>query len=179
MPILRFQRLTEPDDPLLQQALAVYEMSFPYHERRERASQRALLQDPLYHFDLLMREGAPVGALLYWQQPSFTYAEHFFIFPEHRGRGIGSAALEQLCRCTVLPLILEIDPPDDELSRRRLRFYERNGFRLTPHDHRQPAYHADTGGESLRVLSYPYAINASEYEVFRHFLTQHAMRNAF
>ena len=105
-----FIRLTGPADPRLEDAFALYEISFPLHERRTRPAQAARLSHPEYRYTLLYEGDQFQGILLYWEGPGFRYVEHFAIARELRGRGIGAQALEQLSGQGI-PVILEIDPP--------------------------------------------------------------------
>ena len=114
--------LTHPEDGRFAPAFALYEQSFPIHERRTRQAQQARLGCPGYHFDLLMEGEEFQGILLWWEAGPFCYVEHFAIAPQLRGTGIGTRALEQL-REEGRRVLLEIDPPVDEVSRRRQRFY--------------------------------------------------------
>ena len=124
-----FIRLTDPADPRLEDAFALYEISFPLHERRTRPAQAARLSHPEYRYTLLYEGDQFQGILLYWEGPGFRYVEHFAIARELRGRGIGAQALEQLSGQGI-PVILEIDPPVDSVSIRRQHFYERCGFAM-------------------------------------------------
>ena len=72
-------------------------------------------------------------------------------------------------------VILEIDPPEDEIAIRRLRFYQSLGFCLNDHDHVHPPYHPDYQGHELRVLSYPNPINLYEYQQFNRMLVARVM----
>ena len=56
------------------------------------------------------------------------------------------------------PVILEIDPPVDDLSHRRQGFYERAGYHANPYAHVHPPYHAANRGHALVVMSYPGAL---------------------
>ncbi|MEI3082447.1 MAG: hypothetical protein V8S85_00215 [Oscillospiraceae bacterium] len=56
--------------------------------------------------------------------------------PSLRGHGTGSTILRQLLT-QEKPLILEIEPPEDELTCRRKHFYERNGLCAQPYGHVQ------------------------------------------
>ena len=78
---MHFERLTSADDPRFSAAMEGYAVSFPPHEQREPASQRAIMTDPAYRFNLIYNGGAPVGAMLYWETETFIYVEHFFILP--------------------------------------------------------------------------------------------------
>ena len=67
--------------------------------------------------------------MLYWETPDFRYIEHFCILPALRGQRYGSRALSMLPNDR--PVILEIDPPVDEIAIRRKAFYERCGSQRT------------------------------------------------
>ena len=88
--------LTHPEDGRFAPAFALYEQSFPIHERRTKQAQQARLGCPGYHFDLLMEGEELQGILLWWEAGPFCYVEHFAIAPQLRGTGIGTRALEQL-----------------------------------------------------------------------------------
>ena len=108
-------RLTDPADPRLGDAFALYESSFPVYERRTRAAQAARLSHPEYHFDLLMEGERFLGILLFWEADGFRYVEHFATCPQLRGQGVGTRALAQL-NGEGVPVVLEIDLPRDEVS---------------------------------------------------------------
>lgn len=72
------------------------------------------------------------------------------------------------------PVILEIDPPVDDLSHRRQGFYERAGYHANPYAHVHPPYHAANCGHALVVMSYPGALSADTYAAFAYYL-QHTV----
>ena len=76
--------------------------------------------------------------------------------------------LHDLCR-RAGRVILEIDPPEDEISRRRRGFYERNGFVYNEYDYIHPSYLRPPQPHRLMVMSYPEAISPAEFEAFRTF----------
>ena len=55
---MHFERLTSADDPRFSAAMEGYAVSFPPHEQREPASQRAIMTDPAYRFNLIYDGGA-------------------------------------------------------------------------------------------------------------------------
>ena len=97
------------------EATALYAASFPLHERREDESQRAVLDDEEYHFNLLFEGETFLGLLLCWETERFIYVEHFCILPEMRGKDYGGRALALLSKMG-RSVILEIDPPEDDIS---------------------------------------------------------------
>lgn len=171
---IRRVRLTGPEDPRFPPAFALYQGSFPIYERRTRAAQAARLGHPEYHFDLLLEGEALRGILLFWEAGDFRYVEHFAILPELRGSGAGSRALAQFLNEGV-PVILEIDPPRDEISRRRLGFYRRCGFAENPWPHVHPPYRSGYAGHPLVVLSAPAPLSQEEYARFARYLGETVM----
>lgn len=171
---MHFERLTSADDPRFSAAMEGYAVSFPPHEQREPASQRAIMTDPAYRFNLIYDGGAPVGAMLCWETETFIYVEHFFILPHLRGHACGSHALA-LLGGRGKTVILEIDPPADDVSLRRRGFYERAGFQENPYRHVHPPYHAGNRGHDLVVMSYPRAISEEEYRAFADYLAARVM----
>ena len=135
---MEWRRLTQPEEPAFGRAMALYEASFPRHEQRLPDEQRAVLSHPEYHFTQLFDGAEFVGLLLYWEAEDFRYVEHFCVRPELRGRRYGAKALEELGR-DGKTVVLEIDPPVDDIARRRQGFYQRCGFAVNPYPHVFPS----------------------------------------
>ena len=174
--MLNITRITQPSHPLYQEAMALYSISFPAHEQRETPSQEHILGQSSYHFDVVCDDGQFVGEVLYWDIGGAYYIEHFCVLPAMRNKCYGQKILAML-RDT--PLILEIDPPVDELSIRRKGFYERCGFAENPYSHVHPAYHCGNAGHKLVVMSSPKGLTPEEYEHFRQYLEDVVMKGAF
>ena len=171
---MRFERLTDRRDERYNAARALYAASFPYHEQRGGEAQAAALACADYRFELIYDGDAFVGLMLCWETENFIYVEHFCTAPELRGRGIGAEALALLAQ-SGKKIILEIDPPIDEISRRRRNFYERAGFAENPFAHVHPPYHAGFPGHPLVVMSYPRALTEAEYRAFDKYLKEVVM----
>ena len=169
-----FQRVTRRDDPGFIRAMALYTKSFPLHEQRLSDSQLAILGEDAYHLDQIIQDGRFLGAIFYWEMADFLYVEHFCMEPHLRGRGFGQSALELLAE-KGKTVILEIDPPVDDISRRRLGFYQRCGFRENSYAHTHPAYRPEYRGHELVVLSSPEALGQAEYDRFAAYLNETVM----
>lgn len=159
------------DDNLYQWATSLLEQSFPAAERRDDALQRQTLKHKDYRLCAIMQNAQPVGVVGYWDTPDFVYFENFCVQPEMRNKGIGSAVL-QLLTDNDKPFILEIEPPTDQLTRRRKAFYERNGMVSNVYDHVQPHYRATDPDLHLVVMSYKRAVTQHEYAAFRKYLDE-------
>ena len=150
-------------------AYNLYQNSFPYLERRDDSGHALIMQKPDYHFDGIIDNGELLGVMLYFERDSFIYLEHFAVFPEKRGNGIGAKGLEIL-KNKGKTVILEIEYPVDEITTRRFNFYKRNGFKLNDHYHIQAKYHTGDDDLALKILSYPNVISKTEYQEFKDYL---------
>jgi GNAT superfamily N-acetyltransferase len=103
--------------------------------------------------------------VFYWETEHFLFLEHLATRPDKRGQGFGAAALE-LLKAKGKPIVLEIEPPVDALTRRRLGFYERNGLVLNPYRHIQAKYHPGDDDLELKILSHPRVLTQDEYDAF-------------
>ena len=173
-----FKRLQDSQDGLYLQAMQLYQSSFPLHEQRKPDAQRAILKEPDYQFNLLMEEDHLMGELLCWETQEFIYVEHLCILPQLRGQHCGSRALE-LLEQRGKPVILEIDPPIDDISLRRKGFYERCGFIDNPYEHTHPAYHPESQGHSLVLMTCPERLSGEAFERFSRYLGERVMKDAF
>lgn len=173
---MEIERITYTDHPLFPKAMELYETSFPAHEQREDFSQSQILSHSAYHFDVVCDSGDFVGEILYWEIGEFLYVEHFCVHPSMRNKRYGQKILTAL---QSKPLILEIDPPIDEISRRRQGFYERCGFVANPFGHVHPPYHRGCKGHELVVMSSPDKLSQSDYDMFNDFLQNTIMKGAF
>lgn len=175
---MEFHRLISADVPLFHQAFALYQASFPQHEQRPLAKQKALMPDLWYHFDVLLQDGQFAGILLSWALSGCVYIEHFAIDAGVRGQSLGSQALTQFCQDAASTVVLEIDPPIDAISVRREHFYTRLGFHANPYEHHHPAYQAQFPPHRLIVMSYPAVLTSGGYEDFSHELADTVMVDA-
>lgn len=172
---MHFERLKTSEGPLYTQAMALYKMSFPYHEQRKPASQAEIMRHAEYQFLLICDQDKRVGILLCWETQDFIYVEHFSIHPEMRSQGYGQRALE-LLKQRKKTIILEIDPPADAVSISRKAFYARAGFQVNAFAHKHPPYHKELNAHALIVLSYSERLTKAEYDVFDRYLRETVMR---
>lgn len=146
-----------------------YTASFPEAERRPFPLVRRLAcENPAFTVYALLKESPTlshptevfkegeakegqvyVGFITAWTFEDFTYIEHFAIDESARNGGIGGRALKQFLAACQAPIVLEVETPTDELSQRRIGFYERQGFLLDTHPYHQPPYRE--GGETLEM----------------------------
>lgn len=152
------------------QAFDLYLRAFPRDERRGEEEHNHILSKQTYHFDVLKEGEELLGIMLYWQTSSFIFLEHFAIMEGKRNLGLGGIALD-LLKEKGQPIILEIEEPIDDITKRRAGFYSRNGFVITEHEHIQAKLKVGDKDLHLKLLSYPYAISKKEYWDFISFMS--------
>lgn len=122
--------------------------AFPENERRPMEWFRQLLADePAMHLVTYDEQ----AMLCYWHFSTFIYVEYLAVDALLRGQGTGRRIMEKLIEEAEVPVILEVEPPVDDLTRRRIGFYTRLGFCLLPDGYVQPSYGVVPGAE-LRLM---------------------------
>lgn len=155
----------------------LYESSFPHYERRSKAENLMKMQQyDSFFFCAVERELTSMGdfellgLIGYWQWGDLCFIEHLATLPEFRGEGIGARILELIKKeqrgRTVL---LEIDPPMDDISLRRKGFYERVGFVANDMLHIHPSFQKPQHPHRLVLMSYPKLLTTDQFKDFRHF----------
>lgn len=175
---MEFIRITNSDTEEYKKAMELYSISFPLHEQRKSNSQLKIMDDPNYYFNIILDNKKFVGIILCWKKDNFIYVEHLCISPKMRNRKYGQRALELLSSEQKV-IILEIDPPIDDISIRRLSFYERCGFFKNIYSHIHPPYREENKGHNLVIMSYPKKITDKEYAIFNDYLKNHIMSDVF
>ena len=150
---------------------AVYhlmEQSFPRDEYRPYERQRAVLDDPAYRIHVLRGENGGIAAFItLWSLGDVAFVEHFAVEPSLRGGGIGSRLLSEIKGLYPGMICLEVELPETDMARRRIGFYERNGFVLNHYPYEQPAYDEQRAGVPLLIMTTPRAIDEKEFARMR------------
>ena len=122
--------------------------SFPEAERRDDVAQRDNVDNcAAFTCYLISDNGLQVGLVTLWKLDGFSYVEHLATSPSVRNKGYGRKIMELLQQQFPGVVILEVEKPLDEWSRRRIGFYQRCGFSLCEKEYVQPSYRK--GGETL------------------------------
>lgn len=111
--------------------------SFPPDERRGKERQKALFDKKNYAVYARCFD-SHLTAMAVWDFGFFRYIEHFASDAAIRGKGFGSSFLQEMIGTSDVPYLLEVEPPEDPIKKRRIAFYERNGMLLQPFDYFQP-----------------------------------------
>lgn len=143
------------------------EDSFPIDERRPRQKQLSLLLREDYNVYIHEIDGEIAGFLAMWDTPDFAFLEHFAVNRKFRNRGLGSKLVQALIVQTDKPIVIEIEPLEGELEKRRAAFYERNGFHLSHYGYTQPPLAKGLKPVPLVLMSYPELLSEANYHTFK------------
>lgn len=168
---MEFLRITNDGCTHWKDAWDLYELSFPIFEKRNLQNHIEAMGNENFHCDVILENEKFIGILFYWVWNEFKYVEHFAINPELRGKNYGSKVLEEFCKDDKIT-ILEIDPPVDEISIRRRKFYERMGFVMNEYKHIQLPYRKGHEGYVLKILTYGKKVSIDEYNEFYKYLLE-------
>lgn len=147
----------------------LYDKAFPPYEQRSYQGRESILSHEDYYLYYFTDNNAFVGFIGSWKINDYFYIEHLAISDLLRGQGYGQKILKQFCH-DVGQVILEIDPVIDEVSRKRLSFYQHCGFQQNEYAHAHPSYYPENKPHELKVLSYPRAIDKQTYQRFNQML---------
>lgn len=145
MVILR--RIRRAEDEAFRKLTALYTEAFPPEERREIAQLEAMLaSESEMYFNAAECDGQLAGLCVYWDFGSFYYLEHLAVFAGMRNKKIGQQILDWMEEHLPGERLLEVEPAETEIAVRRIRYYERNGYRILDRSYLQPSY-VDGGEE--------------------------------
>jgi GNAT superfamily N-acetyltransferase len=132
----------------------IYLEAFPIDEQRPTDDIARLIETDRRYCAMALIDDTHgcIGLLTSWQFTDLTFIEHFAIKPLLRAMGYGTAVLKTFTQSLSTPIILEVEPPTDSFTQRRIRFYERCGLTLYPYDYIQPPYTPDRSPVALRLM---------------------------
>ena len=129
--MVRLVKITSSKDPLLAQVPWLYEMSFPAIARIDSQRFLSLIDNhPEITFNVITVDDEFAGMAVMWDLGEYRYFEYFAMVPSLRNQGVGAQVLKALCEESDLPIVGEAEPPVSPLQKRRIAFYERNGFHV-------------------------------------------------
>lgn len=131
--------------------------SFPAEERRDDEAQRYNTDHHPRFTCYLITDGesdvsTPIGFITVWHLGRFYYGEHLATSPSVRNRGYGRQIMQRLPTLCPGTFVLEVEEPTDEMSRRRIGFYQRCGFSLCERAYVQPPYRPTDKGLPLKLM---------------------------
>ncbi len=129
--------------------------SFPYNEYRSYEEQKALLDNTRYSVYVFPdpKTDCFKSFITLWQFKDFAFIEHFAVDPAYRNQGLGSLVLREILNMLPCQICLEVELPETDFAKRRISFYERNGFFTNQYPYIQPPYSKDKNPIPLLVMT--------------------------
>ena len=160
--MIKFVPITEERFNLVYEKMTA---AFPYEERRDFLDQKECLTNNYFKFFEIFDNETDVGFITLWLFEEFVFIEHLAIDEEKRAGGYGSKTIGLIKGIYKKPIILEAEAPETDQQIKRIRFYNRQGFKMNDYEYEQPSYH---GGEGvpLKILSYPELLSQDEFDLF-------------
>lgn len=169
---MEFLKIKWEDSERWNKVWDLYEESFPIAERRKLEDHKRASKNPLFHPTSVWENGVLLGLVFYWEWDNYRYIEYLAVASKMRKHGYGFQIIKHV-RNEKYTTILEIDPLANELSVRRLQFYERVGFTLTPYRFVHLPYRLESDPQELLILSYPKMITKEQHNYFLNFIDKH------
>lgn len=153
---LSLKKVRKYDMLEIERIYSSYQKTFPIEERRSLSAYNRLFTNPRVFVYAISQQSESLGYFIVWQLNTFSFLEHFEIYPAERGRGLGSTALNALLDLHP-QMVLEIVPPESSpTALRRLLFYQNAGFEVVSTSYKQPAYQKELPQVPLFLLAnYP------------------------
>jgi hypothetical protein len=140
-----------PADDVWPEFFQLYQSAFPGAERRTEQELISMIANPMLSLNTIILDREFTGLFNYWNFDSFFYIEHFAIVVSKRNTGIGRQFLQHFAHDKTV--VLECELPEDELSKRRILFYQNLGFRIYPFSYAQPPYSNNKPPVSMLLLT--------------------------
>lgn len=142
----------------------LFEDSFVPAELRPYQAFKDLFEQGSFDLYGYEKDSQLLGAMIVWEFETFAYIENFAVNQQLRGQGTGSKMLDDIENMMEKPLVLEVEVPYDDMSHRRVVFYQRNQFLYSDYGYIQPALRENVPDVQLQLMSYPKIMTAEEFE---------------
>lgn len=159
-------------------AHAILDEAFPPSEIKSKDDIHSLFEKGTIKLYGDFEQNQLLGVIMIWvfDQENLVYISNFAIDKNVRGQGIGSKMLAEIV--ALYPsqiIILEVEVPYDEISYKRIKFYERNNFVLyDKNSFLQPQISAKVNETPLYLMSYGRPLDDEQYSHVKDSLFKHA-----
>ena len=158
-------QIKSANDEYIQKLLPLYREAFPENQRHTDDDFIALLgREPDFFCNAVLMNNSFVGFFNYWNFEWFLYAEHFAIEEAIRGNKLGEKVMNMMKPTQNIPLVFEVELPDNEIAARRIEFYRRLGYEIVPVDYLQPPYNKQGYYQPLYLMTDQVELVVANYE---------------
>ena len=171
---MKYTRIKNTEHRLFTKVWSLYRKSFPSEERRQLCAQRRIMDNPLYHFEIISDDNGLIGFILWWDFENIRYIEHLATLPQLRGKGYGRRILKRFISKSDTLILLEAEHPHTDINKRRIGFYERIGFVINEYEYKQPPFKKFGEYVPLILMTHPDAISKENVRLFCQQYSEHA-----
>ena len=173
--MLRYVHTLSLDENMQNKLFDLYEQSFPPFECRTRDVHYQAVDDDRFYPMAVYNDDEFIGLLFYWLIDGICYIEHLAIAADSRGKGYGTLILKDFCSL-FNNIVLEIDPPIEDVSIARERFYHHLGFITSKFDYIHPSYREEYIPHTLVLMKHKNDMAEDEFERFKNIMFNDIMK---
>lgn len=141
----------------------IMENSFPLTEFRPKDEQAKLFENKYYRVFGIKENDTLLAFAAIWEFDNFTFIEHLATMPEHRNKGLGAKILMAIINKSSKIVCLEVEPPVDDITCRRVEFYKRNKMIFNSYPYIQPSISKGREPIPLFIMTSNKLINEQEF----------------
>lgn len=158
---MNFEKLGKDD---IKSMYDLMQEAFPEEERRTYEKHKQLYERNCFEiFGKKDETGKVIAVISIWNLEKVRYAEHLAVDASLRGQKIGENLLQWILQKENTPFVLEVELPENEMAKRRIGFYERQGLHYNEYAYLQPPLQEGHGMLPLRLMTYPSKIDEKTY----------------
>ena len=171
--------LTRLNKDEFEQVYRIMKSSFPPDEHRPYEEQLELMENPNYQ--IYVAKEADIfseiqGFMAVWQLKGLGFIEHFAVDSKYRNIGLGSRMLQEIKKHLTGRVCLEVELPDNDIAKRRIEFYKKNGLYYNDYPYIQPAISKGRNPIPLRIMTSGGVVSQDEYQDIRDMLYREVYR---
>jgi ribosomal protein S18 acetylase RimI-like enzyme len=172
--MLTQKKITEKEfDPIFH----IMKEAFPITELRTYEGQKALLLEEDYTLYGFFEKEELIGFSAIWEIEGVVFVEHFAVKQGLRSSGYGAEMLNMIREGHGNDMMLEVEPPITETAKRRIAFYEKQGFYLNGYPYKQPPLRKGNPWIPLMLMSWPSPISRETFENYQKLLYERVYKS--
>lgn len=140
--------------------------NFPTKEIKDYDYMKDTFKKGYFKVLTLKEDNKIIGILSYYLGNEFVFVDYFAINGNYKGKGLGGKMLKYFITKVNSKVILEVEYPENEQSRRRIAFYQRCGLVLNDqYNYFVPPVRNLKHRLYFHLMSYPKAITENEFKI--------------
>lgn len=148
----------------LKQIYQLFENSFIPSELRPYDAFSHMFYNHDFQIYIEEQDSQVIAALIVWEFQDYIFLENFAVDQHLRGQGIGGVFLEKLKDFYPnYDMILEVEEDKNDLTHRRIQFYQRHQWLFNDFHYQQPSLRENMVGEELYIMSYPSLLSEEQF----------------